>query len=153
MRNRECSHLPTSFSSCNPFRVTGRGLQEQCYRKRVTGKGLQEQGYGGKGLQEAKRVAGKGYTKGVAGKGCRKELHEEGYRKKLQEEGLQEAKRVAGRGCVSGVTHATRSRNPFLVVWSHHVPWRPIGTHLTTANHHCFLCTLSPYSPDCLHTI
>ena len=38
--------------------------------------------------------------------------------------------------------------------WSHHVPSRPIGTHLTTANHHCFLCTLSPYPPVvCTHPL
>ena len=29
--------------------------------------------------------------------------------------------------------------------WSHHVPSRRIGTHLATANNHCFLCSLSPY--------
>jgi hypothetical protein len=38
--------------------------------------------------------------------------------------------------------------------WSHHVPSRPIGTHLTTANRHCFLCTLSPYPPVvCTHPL
>ena len=59
-----------------------------------------------------KRVTGAGLREGVTGR----VLREQGYGKGLQEEGLQEAKRVAGRGCVSGVTHATRSRNPFLVV-------------------------------------
>ena len=38
--------------------------------------------------------------------------------------------------------------------WSHHVPSRPIGTHLNTANHHCFLCSLSPYPPVvCTHPL
>ena len=31
--------------------------------------------------------------------------------------------------------------------WSHHVALRLIGTHLTTANSHCLLYTLSPYPP------
>jgi len=96
--------------------VTGRG-----YRSRVTGRGYRKRGYREqKWLQEGvagrgcrKRVAGAGLQEGVTGRG----LREQGYRKGLQEEGLQEAKRVAGRGCVSGVTHATRSRNPFLVVY------------------------------------
>ena len=69
-----------------------------------------------------KRVTGAGLREGVTGR----VLREQGYGKGLQEEGLQEAKRVAGRGCVSGVTHATRSRNPFLVVCSV-LCWLSIG--------------------------
>ena len=121
LRNCECSHLLTSFSSCNPFRVTGRRLQEQGYRKGVTGKGLQEQGYGKglqeEGLQEAKRVAGRGCRKRLQEGGCRSRVAGRGYRKRVAGAGLQEG--VAGRGvtgskkgCRKGLRERRHSRNP-----------------------------------------
>jgi hypothetical protein len=107
LRNCECSHLLTSFSSCNLFRVTGRGLREQGYRK-----GLQEEG-----LQEAKGVAGRGCRKGLQEEGCRSRVAGRGYRKRVAGAGLQEG--VAGRGvtgskkgCRKGLRERRHSRNP-----------------------------------------
>ena len=87
-----------------------------CYRKQ---KGLQE-GVAGRGCR--KRVAGAGLREVVIGKGLQEQglrevvtgrgLHEQGYGK-----GLRYGKGLHEEGCRS--THATRSRNLFLVVYSH----------------------------------